>query len=118
MSFNDNKLDNTTEYIPLAPHDFEVLLLLSDEHMHGYGIVKASAADSGKATLELGSLYRIVSRLTKQGLIEDVPVEQPDSKRPRRYYGATELGKRVVRAEAMRLKALLTSQHALELLGE
>jgi len=118
MSITDNKLASTSDFLPLAPHDFQVLLLVSDRPMHGYGIVKASAADSGTPTLELGSLYRIVSRLTKQGLIDDVPVEQPDSKRQRRYYGATDLGRRVVRAEARRLRALLTSEHALELLGE
>jgi DNA-binding PadR family transcriptional regulator len=118
MSINDNNLENTAQFIPLAPHDFQVLLLVSEQPRHGYGIVKASAVDSGKPTLELGSLYRIVNRLTKQGLIEVVPVEQPDSKRQRRYYGATELGKRVVRVEARRLNALLTSEHALQLLEE
>ena len=118
MSINDNKLENTERFLPLAPQDFHVLLLVSDEPMHGYGIVKASAADSGKQTLELGSLYRIVSRLTKQGLIEDVPFDQPKSKRQRRYYGVTDLGRRVVRAEARRLRALLSSEHALELLEE
>lgn len=116
MPITDNKLANVVGFLPLAPHDFLVMLLVSDEPMHGYGIVKKSAADSGIPTLELGSLYRIVSRLTKQGLIEDVPVEQPDSKRRRRYYGATDLGRRVVRAEARRLRALLSSDHALELL--
>ncbi len=86
--------------------------------LHGYGIVKASTDDSGKPTLELGSLYRIVSRLTNQGLIEDVPVDQPESKRQRRYYQTTEFGRQVTRAEALRLRALLESEHALLLLEE
>ena len=116
MSITDNMLENTSEFLPLAPHDFQVLLSVSDEPMHGYGIVKASAVDSGKPTLELGSLYRIVSRLTKAGLIEHVQVDQPDSNRQRRYYRATEFGRQVVRAEARRLRALLSSEHALELL--
>jgi DNA-binding PadR family transcriptional regulator len=116
MSINDKKLENVSEFLPLAPHDFQVLLFVSDQPVHGYGIVKASAVDSGIPTLELGSLYRIVNRLTKQGLIEEVLVEQPDSKRQRRYYGATDLGRQVVRAEARRLRALLSSDHALELL--
>ena len=118
LSIIDNKLEDVIEFLPLAPHDFQVLLLVSDQPMHGYGIVKASAVDSGTPTLELGSLYRIVSRLTKAGLIEVVPVDQPDSKRQRRYYGVTEFGRRVVRAEARRLQELLTSEHALELLEE
>ena len=112
MSNIDNNLEALDNHIPLAPQDFQVLLLLSDRPLHGYGIVKASKDESGKASLELGSLYRIVSRLTKQGLIEDVPVEQANSKRKRRYYQTTTLGRKVVRAEALRLKALLASDHA------
>ena len=118
MSNTDNTLAETAKFLPLAPQDFQVLLLLSDQPLHGYGIVKASKNESGKASLELGSLYRIVSRLTKQGLIEDVPTDQDDAKRKRRYYQTTDLGNQVVRAEARRLRALLASEHALVLLEE
>ena len=118
MSNNDNDLTDPRNHLPLAPQDFQVLLLLSDKPLHGYGIVKASKDDSGRPSLELGSLYRIVSRLTKQGLIEDVPTDQADSKRQRRYYQTTEFGKRVTRAEALRLRALLESDHAGVLLEE
>jgi DNA-binding PadR family transcriptional regulator len=111
-------LESMAGFLPLTPYDFQVLLLLSERPLHGYGIVKASATDSGKPSLELGSLYRIISRLTKAGLIEDVPVNQPQSNRKRRYYQTTSLGKRVVRAEARRLQALLASEHALELLED
>ena len=118
MSNNHNKLVDVTDYLPLAPQDFQVLLLVSDQPLHGYGIVKASTDESGRATLELGSLYRIVSRLTKQGLIEDVPIDQPESKRQRRYYGTTDLGRRVACAEAQRLRVLLASERAAVLLEE
>jgi PadR family transcriptional regulator PadR len=118
MSNIDNKLTDTDKFLPLTPQDFQVLLLLSDKPLHGYGIVKESTDKTGKATLELGSLYRIVSRLTKQGLIEEAPVSQPNSKRPRRYYRTTERGKKVARSEAMRLQALLASEHALVLLED
>ena len=118
MSNKNNDLADPHNHLPLAPQDFQVLLLLSREPLHGYGIVKASTDDSGKPTLELGSLYRIVSRLTNQGLIEDVPVDQPESKRQRRYYQTTEFGRQVTRAEALRLRALLESEHALVLLEQ
>lgn len=118
MSNENTNLTDPSDHLPLAPQDFQVLLLLSDQPLHGYGIVKASVDGSGKETLELGSLYRIVSRMTKAGLIEDVQIDQPDSKRQRRYHRATEFGRRVARAEALRLKALLGSQHALVLLED
>jgi DNA-binding PadR family transcriptional regulator len=118
MSNSDNMLTDPRQFLPLAPQDFQVLLLLSDQPLHGYGVVKASVDELGKATLELGSLYRIVSRMTKAGLIEDVQVDQPDSKRQRRYYRTTDLGRRVARAEALRLQALLGSERALVLLED
>ncbi|MCG6957583.1 MAG: PadR family transcriptional regulator [Gemmatimonadetes bacterium] len=99
-------------HLPLAPRDFQVLLLLFDEPMHGYGIVKASEEGSRKSVLDLGSLYRIIARLTREGLLEDVTDDLDDSKRQRRYYRATELGRRVARAEAVRLRALLDSERA------
>jgi DNA-binding PadR family transcriptional regulator len=117
MTNNDNALQDHNVFLPLSPQDFQVLMVVFDRPLHGYGIVKASNDDSAKPVLDLGSLYRIISRLIKKGLIEAVSVEQPDSKRQRRYYKATDLGRRVARAEAVRLRDLLESEHA-ELLWE
>jgi DNA-binding PadR family transcriptional regulator len=117
MSSVPNEWRDPAEFLPLSPQDFQVLMVVFDQPLHGYGIVKASAAASGPAVLDLGSLYRIISRLIKQGLIEDVTVDQADAKRQRRCYRATELGRRVARAEAIRLRELLASEHA-ELLWE
>jgi DNA-binding PadR family transcriptional regulator len=107
----------TVSHLPLAPRDFQVLLLLFDEPMHGYGIVKASEEGPRGSALDLGSLYRIIARLTREGLLEDVTDDLDDDRRQRRYYRATELGRRVARAEATRLWALLESERA-ELLWE
>ena len=71
---------------------------------------RASTDESGKTVLDLGSLYRIIGRLIKKGLLEDVTTDQADSKRQRRYYRATDLGRRVARAEAARLRELLASE--------
>jgi DNA-binding PadR family transcriptional regulator len=92
-------------------------MLLLDRPMHGYGIVKASEDPAGRSVLDLGSLYRIIGRLIKSGLLEDVTEEQDDPKKQRRYYRATELGRQVARAEALRLRRLLESERA-ELLWE
>lgn len=116
--FKDNELTNPSEFLPLSPSDFQVLLQLSDQALHGYGIVKASRDDRGRPALELGSLYRIINRLIQQELIEEVDVPQPDTKRRRRHYRATLLGRQVARAEARRLRALLDSDPASRLLGD
>ncbi len=85
MSHNRFDLRNPAELLPLPPHDFQVLLLISDRALHGYGIVKASRDTAGKPQLELGSLYRILGRLMEMGLVEEVPIDQPETKRKRRY---------------------------------
>jgi DNA-binding PadR family transcriptional regulator len=117
MANIDNELQDPAEFLPLSPQDFQVLMVLFDQPLHGYGIVKAATDGSTKPVLDLGSLYRIISRLIKRGLVVAAPVEQPSSKRQRRYYRATDLGRRVARAEAVRLRELLQSEQA-ELLWE
>jgi DNA-binding PadR family transcriptional regulator len=104
-------------YLPLGPRDFQLLMLVLERPMHGYRIVKESADESGRSVLDLGSRYRIIGRLIDQGLLEDVTEAQDDPKKQRRYYRATELGRRVARAEALRLRRLLESERA-ELLWE
>ena len=118
IAHSDNELPDPSEYAPLSPLDFQVLLVLSDRALHGYGIVKASEVEAGKPTIELGSLYRIISRMMQRGWVEDCPIAQPNTKRKRRYYQATALGRRVARAEAQRLRALLESELATRLLEE
>jgi PadR family transcriptional regulator len=97
-------------FLPLAPQDFEVLVLLLDGPLHGYGIVQAAGSAGGVTALELGSLYRIIGRMLEDGLIEEVePPESPPDGRRRRFYGATALGRQVARAEVRRLRALLAT---------
>jgi len=106
-------------FIPLTPLDFQVLTLLATRELHGYGIVQASAdAFPGQPALDLGSLYRIISRMLGDRLIHEVkaPQDAPGDKRVRRYYTVTNLGRAVARAEAARLRALLASAATLVLL--
>ena len=112
MTGNSNDGSDLAEYLPMSPQAFQLLMVVFDQSMHGYGIVKASTDESGRSVLDLGSLYRIINRLAKKDLIEDVTADQDDSKRQRRYYRATELGRRVTRAEARRLRELLESEGA------
>lgn len=112
MTSLSNELRDPDEFLPLSPQDFQVLLVVYQRPLHGYGILKASAEESDRPVLDLGSLYRIIGRLIKRGLIEEVTGGRADSKRQRRYYRATELGRRVARAEAVRLRELLGSKRA------
>jgi DNA-binding PadR family transcriptional regulator len=109
----------STRFLPLGPLDLQVLTLLAERPLHGYGVVQAaSEVFPDQPSLGIGSLYRVIGRLLDQGLIREAaaPVDEPDDRRVRRYYQATALGRRVGRAEAERLRALLRSPVMLRLL--
>ncbi|HTI36974.1 MAG TPA: PadR family transcriptional regulator [Vicinamibacterales bacterium] len=104
-------------FLPLAPQDFQVLLGLAGGARHAYGLAASVAAEHDPVRLELGSLYRILARLTADGLIEETnpprDEQRPDARR--RYYRLTQFGRRVAAAETDRLEALLQAarQHRL-----
>ena len=111
---------NARRFLPLASLDYQVLTLLATRRLHGYGLIQSSEAlFPGQPPLDVGTLYRIISRLLDQRLIREVkaPDDVPADRRVRRFYFATDLGRNVARAEAARLKALLASQPTIELLG-
>jgi DNA-binding PadR family transcriptional regulator len=104
------------EMLPLKPADFHILLVLSKEDLHGYGMMQQVEAESdGRVRLEVGSLYRLIARLTDAGLI----VESGREKNYRRkYYRITKFGERVVRLEARRLVDVVSAARRYNLLGD
>lgn len=114
------RLEQPRQFLPLAPLDLQILVILAKRTLHGYGIVQAAAEEfPDQPALEIGSLYRIISRLLDQGLIREVdgPKASPADRRVRRFYTVTALGQRVGRAEGERLRALLSSPAMLRLIG-
>ena len=108
------KSNNTKHFLPLKPLDFQLLTVLASGESHGYGIVQAVKEHfPGQPALELGSLYRIIGRMLDTGLIHEVKPprkDRPNDRKVRRYYAITDLGLRVVRAEAARMRALLAAE--------
>lgn len=100
-------------FLPLKPLVFLVLLALSGEQRHGYGIKKEVARRSeGAIDLEPGTLYRMMARLLRQGLVAESqrrPAPDADDER-RRYYQITRLGRRALAAEAARLGRLVDAE--------
>ena len=96
-------------YLPLKPGTFLVLLVLSSEELHGYGLKKEVARRSeGRIDMEPGMLYRLMARLVDQELIVETdrrPLPDQDDER-RRYYRITQLGRDVVSREAHRMVQL------------
>ncbi len=106
------------QHLPLAPHDFEILLSLSHRPLHGYAVIAdVRERTSGDIVLGTSTLYAAVRRLRRAGLIDEDGSRPHESHGPpRRYWRISDLGGDVVRMEADRLRR--TAAAADSLLGE
>ena len=87
------KLDTLTEQM------FYVLLSLRQER-HGYGIMQDIAQlTDGRVNVGAGTLYALLERFEKDGLILHTRVEDK-----RKYYQITEEGDRVLQTEYERIR--------------
>jgi DNA-binding PadR family transcriptional regulator len=108
------------KYLPLTPTVFDILLALADGDKHGYAILQAVNNAARPATLRAGTLYRALSRLLEQDLVEESarrPAASVDDER-RRYYRITALGRRVLKAELERLHQQILGARAKNLFPE
>ncbi|MBV8847434.1 MAG: PadR family transcriptional regulator [Bryobacterales bacterium] len=100
------------DLLPLTPPVFHILLALTGEERHGYGIMQDVANQTdGALQLGPGTLYGCIKRMLAAGLIEESD-ERPDpalDDERRRYYRLKPLGVCVVRAEAQRLAKALAA---------
>jgi DNA-binding PadR family transcriptional regulator len=100
-------------YLPLTSVVFEILVSLANEDRHGYSILMDVRSRTAEA-IRPGSLYRALNRLLEERMIEELderPAPELDDER-RRYYRLTDLGRRVVKAEAARIEAQLRGARA------
>ena len=92
--------------IPLSPAVFNILLALADGDKHGYGIMlEVEINTGGQVNMGPGTLYGSIKRMLKAGFIHESD-ERPDPElddQRRRYYGLTDLGRKVLKAESRRL---------------
>ena len=68
-----------------------VLALLADEERYGFDLVRGLAETDGMVTSE-GTIYPLLSRLRRDGLVETTWRES-SSGPPRRYYRLTKAGR-------------------------
>jgi DNA-binding PadR family transcriptional regulator len=95
---------------PLSPAVFHILLSLGEGERHGYAIKREIAVRTqGKLKLGPGVLYGSINKMLELGLIEE-SAERPDphlDDERRRYYRITPYGRKVARAEALRMRELV-----------
>ena len=93
-------------HIPLSDLAFHVLLALGAGAQHGYAIGKEiERRTEGRLSPATGSLYQVLRRLHRDGLITDVDRRRimlgTDARR--QYFQLTRFGKKVFQLEAARL---------------
>ena len=104
-----NRQDEVLQQLPLTETTFLILLSLSSGKKHGYWIMQdVERLSEGRISLGTGTLYGALGRLLDQGWIERVDEEQ-ESGRPRKVYALSDLGRRILEAEAERLRSLLSA---------
>ena len=107
--YNRGMVKNTTNK-PLTPAVFHILLALSMQARHGYGIMKQVEADSqGRVNMGPGTLYGSLGRMVEAGLIREcdkkIDPELDDERRI--YYKLTGLGQEALAAELARYRDIV-----------
>ncbi len=104
---------------PLPAAAFQILLALAEDDLHGYGIMRQVAEQTGgRVRLGPGTLYSSIQALLEEKLIEEVGLRE-DAKlgtERRRYYRLTAAGRKLARSEAERLAGLLRVARAKKIL--
>ncbi len=104
---------------PLPAAAFQILLALAEDDLHGYGIMRQVAEQTGgRVRLGPGTLYSSIQALLEEKLIEEVGLRE-DAKlgtERRRYYRLTAAGRKLARSEAERLAELLRVARAKKIL--
>jgi DNA-binding PadR family transcriptional regulator len=118
--------DDIQRLLPLTPTVFHMLLALADGEKHGYAIMKTVEEETqGQMQIRIGSLYGSIQRMIEAGLIRELD-ERPDpnledgahgADSRRRYYGLTDLGRRVLTAESERIARAMSVIRAKRILG-
>ncbi|HEX2766075.1 MAG TPA: helix-turn-helix transcriptional regulator [Candidatus Limnocylindria bacterium] len=100
----------TRSSAPLTPAVLHILLALSTEERHGYGIMKQVERESGgKLRMGPGTLYGSIRRMIEAGLIRESdkrPDPALDDER-RIYYAITGEGRRALEAELERYREVV-----------
>jgi DNA-binding PadR family transcriptional regulator len=103
--------------LPLHPLEFRILLVLAEGPSHGYEIVRAIEEREQYGPIYPANLYRRIRDLLARGLIEEVTLTARTAEDARRrYLDVTPWGRRVARAEAVRLDSLVREARAGKLL--
>lgn len=99
-------MEDVKQFIPLSPAVLHILLALSGQDRHGYGIMQKVARQSdGHYKLGPGTLYDNLQKLLARGIVEESSLRHStEDDTRRRYYKLTSFGRRLLSTEITRLE--------------
>lgn len=109
----------STKQLPqLSENGTRIMVALSGRTSHGYAIMKQVQKDTN-VRIPIGSLYRTIAKLLKNGLIEEctTPPNVDTEDERRKYYRTTALGERALDAQLSRYRAMLDAANRYQLMG-
>lgn len=99
---------DVNQFLPLSPAVLHVLLALSSEDRHGYGIMQEVARQSdGRYKLGPGTLYDNLQKLLESGIVEESQRSSATKDPRRRYYRLTGFGRGLLSTEITRLEGVV-----------
>ena len=102
---------------PLTPVTFQILVSLTKETMHGYGLKHdVEERTDGRIRITAGTLYAGLQRMERDGLIRETepPAGRADEAGTRwRFYAVTALGRGVLEAELRQMEEDLEAARSL-----
>ncbi len=101
-------IDDLNQFLPLSPAVLHILLALSGEDRHGYGIMQEIARQTeGRYKLGPGTLYDNLEKLLENAIVKESAQPSSDEDPRRRYYRLTGTGRRLLAAELARLEDIV-----------
>lgn len=101
-------MDDLNQFLPLSPAVLHILLALSGEDRHGYGIMQEVTRQSeGRYKLGPGTLYDNLEKLLEQGIVHESTPRSSAVDSRRRYYRLTRFGRRLLETEISRLEGVV-----------
>lgn len=105
----------------LTPAELQILLALSSEARHGYGIkLDIESRTHGAMKLGSGTLYEAIQRLEKHGWLEvaEAPGGDDPAESRRKYYRLTSDGRGRLQRDLESLQGIVADAIAMDVLPE
>ena len=93
MEYSDEDKDRRITQLRKGILELAVMGVLYDERHYGYSLVRA-LTETGSISLKEGTIYPILARLDRDGLVRSEWVES-DQGPPRKYYALTSSGRQL-----------------------